>query len=482
MKSEVGQFAIDPEFVTTNTPKVLWIELTSKCPFDCVFCTRKVRFGAGRNLDFEIFKRVIGELDEPDFIGLNYSGESIYYPRLLEAIALAKSSGALTELVTAFSTIPKPLLQGIVESGLDRLAVSLHTMDAEQYKALYRFGSLDLLKQRIADFLEMRARAGGLRPRLDFCFVAMNENLHQLPHVVEYARSLGVPEISIHPVIGRHRVPHDFSIELIADKLRDGFKSSLRAAIAETATVYPGFPINVLNPDLEVNPKITGVPGYFAPELPAGARIYSCDQSPFESVHILASGNVVVCEVHDETAMGNLETQSLREIWQSNAYRAFRRKYVEAGNPQCRKCVWKFAYQPGTWTSAIDASAGMSPQLLRGWHPYDGSGSIWSKKNALLALGAPNGQRRVVISGTLPHGREGQANEVSITCNRRPLGVIRNEARELSGFEKTFILPDAATHFHFEFATCQTFRPWLGGESNDGRDLGFALHRIELTA
>jgi MoaA/NifB/PqqE/SkfB family radical SAM enzyme len=73
MKTEAGQFAIDPEFVTTNTPKVLWIELTSKCPFDCVFCTRKVRFGAGRNLDFEIFKRVIGELEEPDFIGLNYS-------------------------------------------------------------------------------------------------------------------------------------------------------------------------------------------------------------------------------------------------------------------------------------------------------------------------------------------------------------------------------------------------------------------------
>jgi hypothetical protein len=124
----------------------------------------------------------------------------------------------------------------------------------------------------------------------------------------------------------------------------------------------------------------------------------------------------------------------------------------------------------------------MSPQLLRGWHPDDGSGSIWSKKSALLALAATHGQRRVVISGTLPHGREGQANEVSITCNRLPLGVIRNEGRELSGFEKTFILPDAATHFHFEFATCQTFRPWSGGESNDGRDLGFALHRIELTA
>jgi MoaA/NifB/PqqE/SkfB family radical SAM enzyme len=421
MKTQAAQFAIDPEFVTTTVPKVLWIELTSKCPFDCVFCTRKVRFGAGRNLDFEIFRRVVAELEEPDFIGLNYSGESIYYPRLLEAIALAKSTGAFTELVSAFSTIPKPLLQGIVESGLDRLAVSLHTMDAGQYKSLYRFGSLDLLKQRIADFLEMRERAGGSRPRLDFCFVAMSENLHQLPQVVEYARSLGVPEVSIHPVIGRHPVPHDFSRELIADKLREEFKDSLRSMIAETKAAYPGFAINVLNPDLDVNPKVTGIPGYFAPPLPPGARIYSCDQSPFESVHILANGTVVVCEVHDETAMGNLEKQSLREIGQSDVYRAFRRKYVEGGNLRCRSCVWKFAYRPGTWTAGIDAAAGMSPQLLRGWHPYDGSGSIWSRKNSLLALAAMPGHRRVVISGTLPQGPEARRTRYPLRATGRLL-------------------------------------------------------------
>ena len=480
MRMESAQFTIDPQFVTTNMPKVLWIELTSKCPFDCVFCTRKVRFGAGRNLDFEIFTRVIAELEEPDFIGLNYSGESIYYPRLLEAIAMAKSTGAFTELVTAFSTIPKSLLQGIVDSGLDRLAVSLHSMDTQQYKSIYRFGSLDLLKQRVADFLEMRARHGGTRPRLDFCFVAMHENLNQLPLVVEYAKSLGVPEVSIHPIIGRHPVPYDFSKELIANTLRDGFKDSLRATVAETKAAYPGFTINVLNPDLDVNPSIGSLPGYFAPSLPAGARIYSCDQSPFESVHILANGNVVVCEVHDEVSMGNLDQHSLREIWHSDEYSAFRRKYVEGSNPQCGSCVWKFAYRPGAWTAAIDAAEGMSPQLLRGWHPYDGCGSIWSKKNSLLALSATQGQKCVAISGTLPHGPADQGNEISVTCNRLPLGVIRNESREFLGFEKTFALPDGATRFHFEFSTSCVFRPWLFGESNDGRDLGFALHQIAL--
>jgi len=64
--SAFDRFTIDPDYVTAPMPKILWIELTSKCPFDCIFCTRKSRFGAGRNLDFEIYQRVIAELESPE--------------------------------------------------------------------------------------------------------------------------------------------------------------------------------------------------------------------------------------------------------------------------------------------------------------------------------------------------------------------------------------------------------------------------------
>jgi hypothetical protein len=26
-----------------RTPRILWLELTSKCPFDCIFCSRQIR-------------------------------------------------------------------------------------------------------------------------------------------------------------------------------------------------------------------------------------------------------------------------------------------------------------------------------------------------------------------------------------------------------------------------------------------------------
>src|SRR5206468_10287202 len=132
-RSEAAVFEPDVDRMATPVPKILWIELTSKCPFKCVFCTREARWGAGQNLDFDVYRSLINQLEEPEFIGLNYSGESIHYPRLMDAIKLAWSTGAYTELVTALSSAPEALVRQIVESDLDRLAVSIHTLDEKQY-------------------------------------------------------------------------------------------------------------------------------------------------------------------------------------------------------------------------------------------------------------------------------------------------------------------------------------------------------------
>lgn len=477
-----GDFTADPDFLTAPLPKVLWIELTSKCPFDCIFCTRRTRFGAGRHLDFGVYRRLIAELDAPDFIGLNYSGESLYYPKLLDAIRLAAATGAATELVSAFSTISQPLLRGIVESGLDRLAISLHTMDPEQYQAIYQFGSLDLLKRRVADFFELRAALGVQKPRLDFCFVAMRENLHQLPAVAAYAHSVGAPEISIHPIIGRHLVAHDFSRELEGNQLRTGFKDELRREVEALRRALPAFRVNVLNPDLDLNPRLSHSPGYYSPLLPAGARIHTCDQSPFESVHILAGGNVVVCEVHDEVSLGNLHEQSLREIWTGERYRDFRRRYVTGSVPECRACVWKMAYLPGPFRTAIVAADGMSPQLLRGWHNDITDGIVWSKRRALAALANPRRARRVRVAGVLPFAVNSEKDQLTVTCNHRPIGTVQNDSGALKRFDLVFTLPERWDCLYFEFETSRLFRPSLDSSSGDSRDLGMGLVRLEVQA
>ena len=102
--------------VAARTPRVLWIELTSKCPFDCVFCSRKTRRGAGEHMPYRLFKSLVGQVQDPRTFLLNYSGESTVYPDLIPAIRLARSTGAAVELVSALANVSEPLLFDLSQS------------------------------------------------------------------------------------------------------------------------------------------------------------------------------------------------------------------------------------------------------------------------------------------------------------------------------------------------------------------------------
>jgi GT2 family glycosyltransferase/MoaA/NifB/PqqE/SkfB family radical SAM enzyme len=450
-KLGVAAVELAPE-IPAPLPRILWIELTSKCPFDCIFCSRRLRRGDGEHMDFGLYRSLIRQLDRPEVVRLNYSGESVHYPWLVEAIELAKSAGATVELVSALASISPALLEGVAASGLDRLTVSLHTMDPAEYRRIYRFGSLDLLRARIDELL----RLGAQRPRLDFTFVALHSNLDQLGAVAEYARQAGVREISVQPLIRRDPIPHDFSTELDSqNRLREPFKLRLLKAVQTASAAHPDVRITLSNPG----------PG----GLPEGARIRTCEQNPWETLHVLANGDLTACEVHDRVALGNLHASSLEEIWHGESYRAFRAQYAAGRIAECRECPWKTTYFPPGW------------QLGRGWHlPRDGD-LLWSKRESSLVLktAAPSGGIR--IRGVLPHSLDGQPNVLEIECNGRHLGRVVNSSGRLLDFDSFFAIPHPQGEvLNLRLRTRTLLRPSQAGLNEDHRDLGFALASAEV--
>jgi hypothetical protein len=83
-------------------PRSLWIELTSKCPADCIFCSRKLRRGAGEHLSLGRFDSLVGSMVDARRIVLNYS----VYPDLIPAIGRARETGAYVELVSVLVMAP----------------------------------------------------------------------------------------------------------------------------------------------------------------------------------------------------------------------------------------------------------------------------------------------------------------------------------------------------------------------------------------
>jgi len=451
----------DADLLTEPLPSRLWIELTSKCPFDCVFCSRRLRRGEGEHMDFALYRSLLGQLQFPEVICLNYSGESVHYPRLAEAIALARNTGAQTELVTALASIAPESLEGIVRAGLDRLTVSLHTLDERQFREIYGFGSLRDLQERLK---ELRATAPP--PELDFAFVAMDRNLGQLEPLADCAQALGVRRILVCPVIRRDAIPDEFTAELDGQhRLTEDFKARLMAEVRRVRDRRPGFEITVANPEVERN----GRP-------PEEARTRTCEQSPWSTAHVLANGDVVVCEVHDRTPLGYLTTETLRGIWWGEKYRDFRRRYQQGRIEECRQCPWRVTYLPGPLRGSIHGFEGCHPQLLAGWRPGPDPGVVWSKPESVARLARPDGARRLRVRGLLPPHAT-----VEISANGRALGALANPDGALRPCDRAFRVPLAGRDtWEIRFRSGNPYCPAREGDGGDARRLGFAL--LELAA
>lgn len=467
-KTMIDKCAPNANLAPARTPRILWVELTSKCPFDCVFCSRKTLRGAGQHMPWPLYESLVRQVAHPRIFRLNYSGESTVYPDLIRAIGLAHATGAFVELVSALASASDAMIGELAASGLDRLTVSLHTTAPAQYDAIYRYGSWETLHARLARFAAL-CRDQPRPPILDFAFVAMDRNLTDLDGVAALADSLGVQNISIFPVIRRDEIPVPFPAELtMLGEPRGAFIERVRTAAARAMQDHPGVGLAIANPLFDTaEPCLGAAPRPYPWPLPAGACIHSCEQNPWETAHVLANGDVVACEVLDREPLGNLARQSLDEIWNGEPYRRFRQRYRAGEIAACRTCPWKTAFVPAPIESVILAERGPSAQLLHGWHPPSANdGHIWSSQESAALLAAPAASAVIHVSGILP-----PSNDLTVLSCGSPIGRVVNRGAENLPFGLDFPAEgDPAEPWPIEFRTRHIHRA-----PGDQRDLGFAL-------
>jgi len=203
-------------------------------------------------MPYHLFESLAGQVSDPRIFCLNYSGESTVYPELIPAIRLARATGALVELVSALVCVPESMLGALSESGLTRLTVSIHAVDASKYVEIYRYGSFETLRRRLARFLEL-CRGVPNPPCVDIAFVAMDRNLAELPALTAFAGSLGLRNISVFPVIRRDEIPIRFPGELTPNgTYRREFQARLRSSIGQTRAAFPEVSLTVCDPSFTV--------------------------------------------------------------------------------------------------------------------------------------------------------------------------------------------------------------------------------------
>jgi MoaA/NifB/PqqE/SkfB family radical SAM enzyme len=265
-----------------SMPEIVQIESTNICNAKCVFCPRDEMHRRQGIMTVELFRKIV---DECAALGIthvrmhNY-GEAFIDKQLVDKVRYAKQKGIReVGVISNGSLITESVARGMIEAGLDAINISVDAAGKEVFEATRLGLKYDKVIANIERLVRIRAESGKRRPKLILSFVRQNNSTDEQAFI-EHWRA-------------------------IADKVH----------ITDLHN-WAG----TLNTESDVN--------------------YPCYR-PWLTFTVLWDGRVSLCcaDFDGKIILGDLNTSSIREIWNAEPYRDARRQHLESGGPDiCRAC------------------------------------------------------------------------------------------------------------------------------------------------
>jgi radical SAM protein with 4Fe4S-binding SPASM domain len=181
-------------------PFSLSIEPTTACNLGCPECPsglKQFTRPTGK-LDLKLHQRMLDQVDKSVFyINYYFQGEPFLHPQFLELIRQAKKHKIYTATSTNAHFIDQNKAEEIIDSGLDRLIISIDGLTQETYENYRVHGNLAKVIEATKLLVEAKRTKGSSTPHLIFQFLAVKPNEHEIPSVYALGEEIGVDEVRI---------------------------------------------------------------------------------------------------------------------------------------------------------------------------------------------------------------------------------------------------------------------------------------------
>jgi MoaA/NifB/PqqE/SkfB family radical SAM enzyme len=127
-------------------------------------------------------------------------GESLLNKQVYSMIAHAQSRNVGTNLSSNFSETTKTDLENLIESGLEYLIVSLDGTSAGSYGKYRVRGRFENVMNNLAEIIRLRNLRGKKLPVVEWQFIVMKSNEHEIAEAEAIAKKIGVDLLRFIPV------------------------------------------------------------------------------------------------------------------------------------------------------------------------------------------------------------------------------------------------------------------------------------------
>ena len=179
-------------------PISLSIEPTTACNLGCPECPSGLKqFSRDTgNLKAENFNRWLNQLSPTlSYLNFYFQGEPFIHNDILQFISKASQVGIYTSTSTNAHFITEKRATEIVQSGLDRILISIDGTTQEVYEQYRVHGSLQKVLDGTKHLVEARKNLNSKTPHIIFQFLVVRPNEHQIEEAKQLANEYKVDEI-----------------------------------------------------------------------------------------------------------------------------------------------------------------------------------------------------------------------------------------------------------------------------------------------
>jgi MoaA/NifB/PqqE/SkfB family radical SAM enzyme len=320
-------------------PSHLQVEVTSACNLRCVMCLVRYRPPVNKlagAMPLELFTRLVEQVPGLHRLTLQGLGEPLLSPYLMDMIHTAVDRRITVGFNTNATLLTARRAAELVRSRVDWLHVSLDGATATAYESVRDGADFATVTANLAGLVRAKRDAGSGTPWIRVVFVAMRDNVAELPGLVRLLSDIGVDELHVQNLshsfsdtdpAGRYDDIRTFTAGQALWTGADGGRA--RAAFDRAAQV-------ARERDLRLRlPRLTGTAA------PPALDGRGCSW-PWEAAYITSSGVVQPCCMvmgDDRVSLGRLSEQSFPQIWYGEPYRDFRRRLTGSEPPEvCSGC------------------------------------------------------------------------------------------------------------------------------------------------
>ncbi len=186
--------------VHKGLPFSVSIEPTTACNLGCPECPsglKQFTRPTGK-LDLNLHQEMIHQLKKSVFyINYYFQGEPFLHPQFLALIREAKKEKIYTATSTNAHFIDEEKALDIVNSGLDRLIISIDGLTQATYENYRVHGSLAKVIEGTNHLLKAKKELNSKTPHLIFQFLAVKQNEHEISKVFSLGKEMGIDEVRI---------------------------------------------------------------------------------------------------------------------------------------------------------------------------------------------------------------------------------------------------------------------------------------------